>query len=96
MVKLRHTEILDTRLYLDKIAHPDYVDENIIRLRRLVGEMDIVVGQDFVPNGTPPKLRAKYLRIAPAFNKMIVEQYNASAILIVPTSAAKKVSGVCE
>jgi len=94
LVKLRHFGMGNTRLSLDRIDSLGYVDEDVIRLRELVGGMDIIVGEDFVPNGTPPKLRAKYLRIAPAFNKMILEQYDAGAILILPTSAARKVPGV--
>ena len=94
LVKLRQSAMGDTRLSLDRIDSLGYVDEDVIRLRGLVGGMDIVVGKDFIPNGTPPKLRAKYIRIAPAFNKMILELYDAGAILIIPTSTAKKISGV--
>ena len=94
VAKSRHFSMGDTRLSLSRIESLGYVDEDIIRLQGLVRGMDIIVEQNFVPNSVPPKLRAKYLRVAPAFNKMILEQYEAGAILIMSTAAARNVPGV--
>lgn len=94
LARSRHTSMGDTRLSLSRIDSLGYVDDDVLRLRDLVVGMDIIVGQDFVPNGIPPKLRAKYLRVAPAFNKMIFEQYEAGAILMMPTAIARNIPGV--
>ena len=94
VAKSRHLSMGDTRLSMDRIDSLGYEDEDTVRLRGLVRGMDIVVDHDFVPNSTPPKLRPKYLRVAPAFNKMILEQYEAGAILIVSTAAARNIPGV--
>jgi len=94
LARSRHTSMGDTRLSLSRIDSLGYVDDDVLRLRDLVVGMDIIVGQDFVPNGIPPKLRAKYcLRVAPAFNKMIFEQ-EAGAILMMPTAIARNIPGV--
>lgn len=94
LAKLRQSQMGDTRLDFCRIKSLGYVDEDVVRLQGLVRGMEILVGEDFVPNGTPPKMRTKYLRIAPAFNKMILEQYEAGAILIMSTEVAKNIPGV--
>ena len=80
-------------------------DESIIRtvdksdpdfdlIRSLVTGIPIVTAQSFVPNGKPPPLRQKYLRVAPAVNKMMHELYQAGLIFIVTTEVAMKIPGV--
>lgn len=82
------------RLNLQRIESLGYEDEDVRRLKSLVEGMEIVVGNSFVPNGNPPPLRAKYRRVAPAFNKMILELYDAGSVLIMPTATALLVPGV--
>ena len=48
----------------------------------------------FVPNGKPPPLRQKYLRVAPAVNKMMYELYKAGLIFILPTTVVLAIPGV--
>jgi hypothetical protein len=68
---------------------PDYG-----RLRDLVSGIPIITAEDFRPNGAPPKLRAKYLRMAPAVNKLMYQLYEKDNIIIMPTEKAKQIKGV--
>ena len=72
----------------------DSSDPDIDLLRSLVTGIPIVTAQSFVPNGKPPALRQKYLRVAPAVNKMMHELYEAGLIFIVTTEVAMKIPGI--
>mgnify|MGYP000025132167 CR=1 FL=1 len=85
---------VDERLNLQRIETLGYEDDDVRKLKSLVGGMEIVVENSFMPNGVPPPLRAKYKRVAPAFNKMILELYEAGSVIIMPTSTALLVPGV--
>ena len=93
-VKEKHKLQASDRLSLQRIKTLGYEDEDVERLKSLVDGMEIVVGNSFKPNGNPPTLRAKYKRVAPAFNKMIMELYDSGSVLIIPTSTALLVPGV--
>jgi hypothetical protein len=96
MTRERHAEMLVVgRLCDESIKNTvDPSDPDFSLLRGLVTGIPIVTAQEFKPNGKPPPLRSKYLRVAPAVNKMMYELYDAGLIFILPTEAALLIPGV--
>ena len=68
---------------------PDYAT-----LLDLVDGIPIVVDDEFTPNLTPPPLRDKYLRVAPAVNRMMYDLWSAGLIFILPTADAVMIPGI--
>ena len=50
--------------------------------------------QTFTLCSTPPPLRAKYLAVASAVNKLIFDQHKNGTVLLLPLSAANRISGI--
>ena len=69
-------------------------DEDFPRLMDLVGGIKIIADETFEPNLKPPELRAKYIRMAPAVNRLMYELYELGLIMIIPTSMAMSIPGV--
>ena len=70
-------------------SDPDYRT-----LMNLVAGIPIVTDPTFVPNESPPPLRAKYIRMAPCVDKLMSELYAKGLILILPTTAATQIPGI--
>jgi len=64
------------------------------RLVAMASGIPILTATDFVPSNIPPKLRNKYLRLAPAINKSIYELYKNNLIIVLPTQVAREIDGV--
>jgi len=96
MTKERHAAMLKVgRLSDESISLTvDPFDPDIDLLRSLVMGIPIITAQAFAPNGKPPPLRQKYLRVAPAVNKMMYELYEAGLVFIVTTEVALRIPGV--
>jgi len=79
---------------IDAVVPPD--DPDSTTLHRLVEGIQIFVPPepDFVANGRPPTLRAKYVRLAPVVNKLMAQLHAKGLIFILPTEAAMKISGI--
>ena len=73
------------------VIPPD--DPDYILLEKLVDGIEIVVPDTFVPCSSPPPLRAKYVKVAPAVNKLMAELHARGLIFIVPTAAALRIQG---
>ena len=69
-------------------------DPDFDLLLSLVEGIPIVTAAAFVPNSKPPPLRAKYLRVASAVNKMMFELYLKGLIFIIPTVTALTINGI--
>jgi hypothetical protein len=61
-------------------SDPDYN-----RLLVLSEGVELITSPSFIPTKIAPKLRNKYLRLAPAINKLVMKAYNKGLVLIVPT-----------
>jgi len=94
LVKRRQKDISAKRMTLESIQRISQDDPDFGRLKELVEGLRIFVAADFVPNGQPPPLRKKYLRVAPAVNKVMMELYNQGLVLFLPTSAAMKIPSI--
>jgi len=94
VVREKHMSQVADRLNLQRIENLGYEDDDVRRLKSLVEGMEIVVDNSFIPNGNSPSLRAKYKRVAPAFNKMVLELYEAGSVIVMPTVTALLVPGV--
>ena len=69
-------------------------DPDFDRLLRLCEGVRILVPEDFVPNGTPPPLRNKYMRMAPAVNKMFYEAHQEGLVYLLPTDYVLRLDGI--
>jgi hypothetical protein len=87
---------LHSRLSLSSIAlagiSPD--DPDYSSLVGLTHGVQLTTPTGFVPNSTPGKLRAKYVRIAPAVNKLLIQLHTAELVFILPTPLATKIPGI--
>ena len=95
LVRLRQGDTSSVRMNLARVNNLNLVESEW--KRRLVAMADgipIITPPGFVPSNVPPKLRQKYLRLAPAINKSIYELYKNRLIVILPTSVAKDIKGV--
>lgn len=63
-------------------------------LLRVAEGLDVPVAEDFIPNGRPPKLRAKYVRVASAVNKGMDAQWRKGLLIVLPTSVVQAMEGV--
>jgi hypothetical protein len=71
------------------LCDPDYT-----RLEDLVEGITILTDEEFLPNEAPQPLRAKYLRMQPVVDKLMMELFDAGLILILPTEEVCKIPGV--
>ena len=69
-------------------------DEDFDKLMDLLRGVKILTSEDFEPNGLPPELRAKYVRMAPAVNRLMYDLYELGLVIIVPTEVAKSIPGI--
>ena len=54
----------------------------------------IITDPTFIPNGAPPPLRSKYIKMAPVVNKLMLDLFHSGLILIIPTELALQVEGI--
>lgn len=94
LVKQRQCEMRHDRLSLSRIDHLGFENKDTLLLREMVVGMEIVVDATFVPNGKPPPMRRKYLRLAPAVNKILFDLHQEGHVLIVPTEVANTIPGI--
>ena len=96
MTSDRHAEMASAgRLSKERIeAMVPRDDEDYDRLIDLVDGIDIQVADDFVPNTAPSELRAKYVRVAPAVNRLMAELHSKGLIFILPTAEAMEIPGI--
>jgi len=95
LVRLRQESTREDRMNLSRVNNLNLLDsEWKSRLVAMADGIPIITPPSFVPSNVPPKLRQKYLRLAPAINKSIYELYKNKLIVILPTSFAKNVKGV--
>jgi len=59
----------------------------------LVDGIPIFVSDDFIPNGAPAPLRAKYVRLAPCVNKLMADLHRKGLILMLPTEVVCQIHG---
>ena len=88
LVRKRQLVMGKKRLSLESIERISKSDPDYSRLVGLVEGLRIFVAADFRPNMQPPPLRRKYLRVAPAVNKVMMELYENGSVLFTPTSIA--------
>ena len=96
MTRERHAAMLKVGRLSDEsiLSTVDPSDPDLDLLRSLVTGVPIVTATLFEPNGKPPPLCEKYLRVAPAVNKMMHELYEAGLIFVVTTEVAIRIPGV--
>ena len=94
LVKRRQEEIGAKRMSFDSIKRINCSDPDYGRLKELVEGLRIFVASDFVPNEKPPPLRKKYLRVAAAVNKVMMELYDQGLVLFLPTTVELKIPSV--
>lgn len=74
---------------LIKETHPEYR-----RLVKIARGIRIQRPPRFAPNGKCPLQRAKYVLVSGAANKLILKQWNAGTVLLLPTKTLLKVDGI--
>ena len=72
----------------------DPADPDFQRLLDLVDGIPIAVAPGFEPNGAPPPLRTKYVRLAPVVNRLLHDMYGTGVLTVVSAEAASRVEGV--
>lgn len=95
LVRFKQDEFREDRLNLARVRElklEDSVWKD--RLVRMASGIPILTAPDFEPSCIPPRLRNKYLRLAPAINKSIYELYKNNLIIIMPTQVAREIEGV--
>lgn len=60
----------------------------------VAGKMDIPTMPDFVPNESPPPLRAAYTKVAAAVNKQMFNQWLKGLLIMLRTDTAKAIPGI--
>ena len=92
----RHSQMSEVgRLSAESIrATVDPLDPDFELLLSLVDGIPVVTAADFEPNEHPPPLRAKYLRVSSAVNKMVFELFQKGLIFILPTATALTIPGI--
>lgn len=92
MVRRRLTLLSENRLNPARISglHPDNPERKL--LLDLAGGMRVTLPQGFMPNGsTPPTpLRATYLAVAPAVNKMLGDVISQGLAFLLPVQLARE------
>ena len=90
LTRERHSEMAAVgRLSVESIhATVDHADPDFNLLLSLVDGIPIITAPSFEPNRVPPPLRAKYLRVSSAVNKMMYDLYCKQLIFIIPTVIA--------
>ena len=94
LVRQRQHLMRHDRLSLSRIDKLGFENKDTLLLREMVVGMEIVVDSTFVPNGKPPRMRPKYLRLAPAVNKILFDLHQDGHVLIVPTDVAQAIPGI--
>ena len=97
VVRAKHVQMSDhgSRLSLKSVDGMVPLDDpDRQRLIDLINGIPIVTSEEFTANGSPPPLRAKYLRMAPAVNKLMLQLYDSGKAIIIPTSMALKIDGL--
>ena len=94
MVRERHGLMVGDRLNYDRLEGWPSGDPAKVVLHSLVPGMEVPVDSKFVPCNKPPKLREKYLDVAPAVNKMITALADQGMVILLPTDVACKIPGV--
>ena len=69
-------------------------DQDFSRLLELCEGVTLLVPPGFVPNGSPPPLRNKYVRVHTAVNKMFYEAYQDGLVYLLPTTRLLMMRGV--
>jgi hypothetical protein len=96
MVSALHAETRTKRLSEERVRR--MVPSNHVEFKRLLDlAQGIVVGtsDDFEPNGlTPFPLRTKYMEVASAVNRMMMESFISDKILLLPTAVAREIPGI--
>jgi len=74
----------------DGTAVADISSADFARLVELaVDGIRIPLPPGFRPCGSPPKLRAKYIQVAAAVNKLLYSQYTTGTVLLLPLDVAR-------
>lgn len=100
----RQSQLKASRLTLDRVhsvlgpdglAVPHVDTADFTRLCTLAQDgIDIPLPPSFVRCATPPPLRAKYVQVATAVNRLIYDQYRAGTVALLPIQVALQVPGV--
>jgi hypothetical protein len=69
-------------------------DPDFERALALVEGVPIFTSREFVPNGTAPPLRKRYLRMHTVVNRLVYDLYTRGLVIILPTAQALKIPGV--
>jgi len=93
LVKRRQKDFSAKRMSLESIQRISQDNPDFGHLKELVEGLRIFVAADFVPNGQPPPLRKKYLRVGPSVDKVMMELITRDWFFL-PTLAAMKVSSI--
>ena len=94
LVRERHAHMLSDRMNIERLGKWPEDDPNIDILRGLVPGMRVPVDSRFEPACVPPKPREKYLKVAPAVNKMVTALAEQGLAVLLPTSVAIKIPGI--
>ena len=86
--------MLPDRLNLDRMSVWPSDDPAHEILTSLCGGMRVPVDPEFKPSDGPPPLREKYLKVAPAVNKMVTSLAEQGLVILLPTGVATKIPGI--
>ena len=94
LTKERHSQMAAVGRLSTQSIHATIkpTDPDFDLLLSLVDGIPIVTAASFEPNHKPPPLRAKYIRVSCAVNKMMYELYCKGLIFIIPTPIALTVA----
>jgi len=97
LVRIRQERTRGGRLSEERITRVvPTTDPDFDRLKDLADGIRIFVTDGFVPNGEGhrPPLRAKYVEVSAAVNKLMYELYQAGVVVLLPTEIAGGLKGV--
>ena len=70
------------------------LDQDFSRLLELWEDVTLLAPPGFAPNGSPPPLRNKYMRVHTAVNKMFYEAFQDGLVYLLPTTRLLMMRGV--
>jgi hypothetical protein len=77
----------------DKVGGVDRADFSLLCELATTG-IELIIPPEFTPISNPPKLRAKYVQVAPACNKLLAKQVEKGTVLILPMRESMEIKGV--
>ena len=92
LARLRISELAADRISERSImANIDPADPDLPRLLKIAAGVRVITSPDFVPNLSPPPLRAKYVTLHQPINQSMFKNYQAGKTILLPVSSLQHI-----